>query len=168
MNPLTIATEWLKARWQESAAGLSVILAAALYWPMESWLLSYVGTLPTVWLLRTGLAMLLLALASIAYALHLHPRLKFLREYGVYQDRKTGIFYCPSCLTADRLKAPLIERDDGWLCTIRDCHAHYENRPMRSEYRREASGLRDRVRELEKELADLKPRGPHGGVTIRR
>ena len=40
---------------------------------------------------------------------------KFIPQLGVYQDKKTGIYYCPRCLR-DQREAPLKETANGLAC----------------------------------------------------
>jgi hypothetical protein len=64
-----------------------------------------------------GLCFLLSGLLVGTYFYH-KPRLKFVAEKGIFQDKKTKMFYCPHCLLRDKRKVPMANVTNGWKCSV--------------------------------------------------
>lgn len=67
------------------------------------------------------------ALWSAGMFFYYRPRLRFDKRLGIYRDRKTGLYYCTSCLIANQLKVPLTEMAHGWACGVKSCGKFYPN-----------------------------------------
>lgn len=50
----------------------------------------------------------------------------FDKRLGIYKHKKTGDYYCPSCL-AEHIRSPLKEMKHGWICGVLKCKQFYEN-----------------------------------------
>lgn len=127
MSLLSVAKEKTIDRWLEIGVGLLVLLLVSIYFWLENQLLTLVTSLPTVWLLRSMLVLLVFAISMFACVLSFRPKLTFLPELGLYQDRRRGMFYCPSCKHLKNVHSPLKCREDGWFCVVKECRQLYPN-----------------------------------------
>ena len=46
---------------------------------------------------------------------------------GVYENTKTGTYFCTSCLIKDKRESPLVTQPHGWRCMVRGCDAFFNN-----------------------------------------
>jgi hypothetical protein len=56
----------------------------------------------------------------VGYITSQRPKDIWLPEIGLWQDKKTGNYICPSCKSKN-IRSPLMETDRGWVCSIKDC-----------------------------------------------
>jgi len=61
---------------------------------------------------------------SLVYIIHKKEKCVFIKEFGIYQEKKTGNYICPSC-KANGKKSHLKEYDTGWQCMTKDCYRIY-------------------------------------------
>lgn len=92
----------------------------------ESNLVPYVSQLSPSWVIRSAALLLVVALWSSALLMFFRPKLKFDSRLGIYRDKKTGLYYCPSC-HIKKLRSPLKESASGWFCSVKDCRLSYKN-----------------------------------------
>lgn len=100
-------------------------ITAALFLA-ENYLAQYIKTLAPVIIVRLLALLFLVALSFGILLLFTWPHLKFDSRIGIYRDRKTGLFYCPSC-RSKKLRSPLKQEEKGWRCVVRDCMMFYSN-----------------------------------------
>lgn len=123
---LAQAKEQLQAHASEALlAGLGTALPAWLLLA-ESRLVPYVSQLEPVTVIRSA-ALLVAAVGwAVAFLMFFRPKLKFDSRLGIYRDRKSGLYFCPSCHTK-KLRAPLRESERGWRCVIKECQLFFHN-----------------------------------------
>lgn len=92
----------------------------------ESRLVPYVSQLDTTTVIRLAALSSVLILWLSAILLFFRPRLRFDSRLGVYRDKKTGLYFCPSC-QSKKLRAPLKENKEGWRCVIKGCQLFFAN-----------------------------------------
>lgn len=111
-----------------SEAILAVLGTALPTWLLltETRLVPYVSQLEPTTVIRS--VAVLLAVIGWAFALltFFRPRLKFESRVGIYRDRKSNLYYCPSC-HSNKLKSPLKETASGWFCVVKGCRSSYLN-----------------------------------------
>ena len=89
------------------------------------------GTIISNWLAIAILILMWLSFLFIVYFINIffqYRKLKkidlnnfdFLQEYGVYQHKKTNIYYCPICLSNNKLR-PMVNIRTILQCTVKDC-----------------------------------------------
>lgn len=123
---LAQAKEKLQAHALEaSLASLGIALPAWLLLA-ESSLVPYVSQLSPSWVIRSTALLLVVALWLSALLIFFRPKLQFDPRLGIYRDRKTGLYYCPSC-HIKKLRSPLKEGPRGWFCSVKDCRQSYIN-----------------------------------------
>src|SRR2546426_10531652 len=123
---LTKAKEKLQAHALEALlAALGTALPAWLLLA-ESRLVPYVSQLHPTTVIRGGALILVVALWPTALLLFFRPSLKFDPHLGIYQDRKSGLYFCPSCYSK-KLRAPLREEKNGWRCLVKECRGLYRD-----------------------------------------
>lgn len=123
---LSQAKEKLQAH---SLEALSVLLVSVLTTGVllaENHLAQYVKTIEPTTIVRLLLLSVLVAASCLGVLLYFWPRLKFDSRLGIYRDRKTGLYYCPSC-HVKKLRSPLKEGPRGWFCAVKDCRLSYSN-----------------------------------------
>ena len=84
---------------------------------------------PTGWLALISIAVSV-ALAPLPIAAYFWFRPKFRHlpnRGGVYENIKTGAYYCASCLIKDKRESPLVTQQHGWRCMVRGCDAFFHN-----------------------------------------
>ncbi len=121
------AAEWALTHILELVlSGFAVALPTWLLWA-EDRLLPHIAQVKSIWVLR-GLAIAVaVILCSFAYIVSLKPCLKWVAIIGVYQDRKTGRYYCASCKQLHKTLSPLKTEESGWRCMVRGCDKFYRN-----------------------------------------
>lgn len=129
---LTQAKEKLQAHALEAL--LAVLGTALPAWLLlaESSLVPYVSRLDPTTVIRAGALSLVVALWASALLLFFRPRLKFDPHLGIYRDRKSGIYYCPSC-HSKKIRSPLREEEEGWRCVVKDCLLFFENPDIKAQ-----------------------------------
>jgi len=129
-----------KAKAHALEAALAALGTALPAWLLlaEGELAPYVAQLQPTTLIRIVAALLVVALWAAALALFFRPRLKFDPVVGIYRDRKTAIYYCPSC-HSKKLRSPMKHQEDGWRCVVKDCLMFYPN----PEYKKPSKATRD-------------------------
>lgn len=105
--------------------GLGTILPTWLLLA-ESHLAPYTSQLDPKTIIRAAALSLVITLWSCAIVVFFRPRLKFESRLGIYRDRKTGLYYCPSC-HSKKLRAPLRVSAKGWRCVIKECQLFFHN-----------------------------------------
>jgi hypothetical protein len=75
------------------------------------------------------LTLLLFALSWILYhrPKNLINRFVFDKRSGISKHKKSGKYYCTSCLLTTQIQSQLIERPDGWYCQVSSCSKRYPN-----------------------------------------
>ncbi len=63
-------------------------------------------------------------LALVVYIFRQRPKYIFISELKIYQEKKTGNYFCPSCM-ANGKKSPLGKYELGWQCLTKDCKSGY-------------------------------------------
>ena len=120
------AIEKLKAHSLEVLALVLVSVLSAVLLLAESHLAPYIKEVAPVTMLRLLLLLVLLALLGPFAFLYFRPSLKFDAKLGIYHDRKTGLYYCPSCLSK-KIRSPLKQGKHGWFCVVKDCRTSFAN-----------------------------------------
>src|SRR4051812_26645215 len=87
---------------------------------------AYLSAVAPSTVIRIRALLILLLLWSWAFIVYLRPWLKFIPRLGIYQDRKSGLYYCPSCY-AKKLRSPLKHQKHGWQCEVKECNKFYRN-----------------------------------------
>ncbi|MFN6183205.1 MAG: hypothetical protein ACK4WS_03265 [Burkholderiales bacterium] len=84
---------------------------------------------PTGWLALKAIALsvALLPLPIVAYFWFLPKFRHHPNRGGVYENIKTGAYFCASCLIKDKLESPLVTQPNGWRCMVRNCNAFFHN-----------------------------------------
>jgi len=123
---LSQAKEKLQAHALEALlAGLGTALPAWLLLA-ESRLMPYVSQLDPTTVIRAAALSLVVTLWASALVLFFRPKLKFDSRLGIYRDKKTGLYFCPSCHTK-KIRAPLRQGERGWRCVIKECQLFFPN-----------------------------------------
>jgi ribosomal protein L37AE/L43A len=123
---LTQAKEKVQAHALE---GVLAILGTAIpAWLLlaESRIVPFVARLDPATVVRALAASLVVALWSVALLLYFRPKLRFEPRLGIYRDRKSGLYFCPSC-HSKKLRAPLREEKAAWRCMVKECDSYYRN-----------------------------------------
>jgi hypothetical protein len=121
-----VARQKLQSKVLDVAIGLLVLILPALLLLAENHLQTFVSRLSLKAIVRVSITLLSL-LAWVLFLLwRFWPRLKFEPRLGIYQDQRSGIFYCPSC-RSKKLLSPLLQQEDGWQCRIKECGQFYSN-----------------------------------------
>jgi hypothetical protein len=121
-----VARDKIKSKVLDLAIGLFVLILPGLLLLAENHLQILVSRLSLKAIVRVSITLLSL-LAWVLFLLwRFWPRLKFDPRLGIYEDRRSGIFYCPSC-RSKKLLSPLLQREDGWRCRIKECDRFYSN-----------------------------------------
>ena len=106
-------------------AFLALVVPSALLIAQEQ-LANYAEGHPIA-MVRVLAGLVLITTVFAAMFFYYRPRLCFDKRLGIYRDRKTGLYYCSSCLITSKVKAPLRERADGWRCQVVSCGKSYAN-----------------------------------------
>lgn len=96
----------------------SIVLIANLFLSID--FIEKVGSL-TWFRLAIFLFILCLILGAYIYG---QIKLKYIPELGIYQHKRTGIYFCTSCKVNGK-KSPLKEYESGWRCLNKDCKNIY-------------------------------------------
>lgn len=83
-----------------------------------------VGTVDPLSLFWLVVGLIILCLALVAYIFAQRPKYRFIKELDIYQEKKTGNYFCPSCM-ANGKKSHLKEHDNGWQCMTNECNRRY-------------------------------------------
>lgn len=118
---------------EKAKAHVLEAVLAALGTALPAWLLlaeselaPYVASLQPTILIRIVAVSLVIALWAAALVLYFRPGLKFDPALGIFRDRKTSIYYCPSCHSR-KLRSPMKHEEIGWRCVVKDCSMFYPN-----------------------------------------
>lgn len=108
-------------------SALSPLLAGALLY-LRAEIAPHLAD-PTGWLtLKAITVSAALFPLPIATYFWFRPKFRHLPERGgVYENKKTGAYYCASCLIKDKRESPLVKQQNGWLCKVRGCDAFFHN-----------------------------------------
>lgn len=108
-------------------ASLSPILAGAFLY-LRTEIAPHLAD-PTGWLALKSVAIsLFLFPLPLAAYFWFRPKFRHLPERGgVYENTKTGAYYCASCLIKDKRESPLVTQPHGWRCMVRGCDAFFNN-----------------------------------------
>jgi hypothetical protein len=93
---------------------LGVTPPAIIFWFQTNIAQSIEGV-PTLRIVQVGVALLLVATASIAYIFYLRPWLRWDVPTGTWVSRFTDIRYCGTCRTK-KVISPLKNEITGWRC----------------------------------------------------
>jgi hypothetical protein len=110
-----------------AVSSLSPLLAGVLLY-LRSEIAPHVAD-PTGWLTLKAIAVSA-ALLPLPMAAYFWFRPKFIHRPdrgGVYENLKTGAFFCASCLIKDKRESPLVTQPHGWRCMVRGCDAFFNN-----------------------------------------
>jgi hypothetical protein len=115
-----------------SLTGLIVSLLYPLFDTFWQQLFSFLWPVLSVELVRKLVGLLLvLQIISLAFIFYLlrqkRSGFEFISRLGVYRHKKTGVYYCTSCLKKDNLISPLREYQAGWQCQVKSCEKFYTN-----------------------------------------
>ncbi len=57
---------------------------------------------------------------------NLQDKYDFIKEFGIYESKVSGHYFCTSCLMKN-IGSPLTEKQNGWQCELKDCNKFYSN-----------------------------------------
>jgi len=97
----------------------SAVLILAMFIPKDA--IRKVDSLIWFWLV---VIIFLACLVLVVYLYRQRPKYIFIRDLSIWQEKKTGIYLCTSCM-ANGKKSPLKEYEKGWLCLNKDCQSVY-------------------------------------------
>jgi hypothetical protein len=83
---------------------------------------------PTGWkaLLAILVAVVLLCMLIAVYS-WFKPKFIHRSDRGVFENIKSGAYFCASCLVKDKRESPLVTQPSGWRCMVQGCHAFFHN-----------------------------------------
>jgi len=99
-------------------AATAAVMAAAAGW--RDYLARFVPDPAAQWAVLTTAAAIAGLLIAAATYFAVRPRLKHLTMIGVYEDLKTGDYYCANCFLKSKLHAPLYLTPDErhYKCSV--------------------------------------------------
>ena len=131
------AKDKLKAKLLDLAIlliGTTLISALLVF---EGHLAPFVSQLPPKTIIRVGIALLLIVSWLGFFLWRSYPRLKFDSRLQIWRDKRSGLFYCPSC-RSKKLFSPLGEEKNGWRCGIKECNQFYRNPDYNDDFHKRA------------------------------
>ena len=105
-----------------------LIIISGVLKELEDYLIQFVPS-ESKWVVRIFgiLCSVIICLSYLLIRFYKKPNLFFLRELGVYQDKKSKLYYCNTCHTSSKYTLLREDDDNSFYCSV--CEKYFNNPP---------------------------------------
>ncbi|HZV99205.1 MAG TPA: hypothetical protein VFF74_09475 [Methylophilaceae bacterium] len=96
---------------------LGTALSGGALWA-EDYLARQVSDPTDIWLIRAIALSVLLLFLLAALWFYFRPKYKFLPDFGINKNLKTGQYFCSPCYIKNKLESPLKTEPHSWFCNV--------------------------------------------------